>query len=83
MSDPKQITYKSTRKRRNRTLFLVLAIAALLGCIWFMYWYFHGRFYMYTNDAYVGGNLVVVTPRIFLSLPMIPIMWNKGEFLLS
>lgn len=29
-----------------------------------MYWYFHGRFYIYTNDAYVGGNIVVVTPRI-------------------
>lgn len=64
MSDPKQITYKSTNRKRNRTLFLVLMIAALLGCIWFMYWYFHGRFYIYTNDAYVGGNIVVVTPRI-------------------
>ena len=64
MSNPKQITYKLRNSKRNRTLFLVLIIAALLGCIWFMYWYFHGRFYMYTNDAYVGGNIVVVTPRI-------------------
>ncbi|PWU16176.1 MAG: EmrA/EmrK family multidrug efflux transporter periplasmic adaptor subunit [Chlamydiae bacterium] len=64
MSDPKQITDKSTDRKRNRALFLVLIIAALLGCIWFMYWYFHGRFYIYTNDAYVGGNIVVVTPRI-------------------
>lgn len=64
MSDVKQITDKSTNQRRNRTLLLVLVLAALLGCIWFMYWYFHRRFYMYTNDAYVGGNIVVVTPRI-------------------
>ena len=64
MSDPKQITDKSTNRKRNRTLFLVLVIAALLGCIWFMYWFFHGRFYIYTNDAYVGGNIVVVTTRI-------------------
>lgn len=64
MSEPKQITYKPTTRRRNRSIFLVLLIAALLGCIWFMYWYFHGRFYIYTNDAYVGGNIVVVTPRI-------------------
>lgn len=64
MSDPKQITDKSTNHKRNRALFLVLLIVALLGTAWFMYWYFHGRFYIYTNDAYVGGNIVVVTPRI-------------------
>ena len=64
MSEPKQITDKSKNSKRNRILFLVLIIAAFLGCIWFVYWYFHGRFYIYTNDAYVGGNIVVVTPRI-------------------
>ena len=64
MSDPKQITDKSTNRKRNRALLAVLVISILLGCVWFMYWYFHGRFYIYTNDAYVGGNIVVVTPRI-------------------
>lgn len=64
MSDPKQITYKPTNRKRNRALFWVLLVAILLGFAWFMYWYVHGRFHIYTNDAYVGGNIVVVTPRI-------------------
>lgn len=64
MNEPKQITYKTTARKRNRTLFFVLFTVALLGCVWFAYWYFYGRFYIYTNDAYVGGNTVVVTPRI-------------------
>ncbi len=64
MSDPKQITYKPTNHKRNRALFLVLLVAVLLSFAWFMYWFIHGRFHIYTNDAYVGGNIVVVTPRI-------------------
>jgi membrane fusion protein (multidrug efflux system) len=64
MSDPKQIAYKPTNHKRNRALFLVLLVSVLLGLAWFMYWYIHGRFHIYTNDAYVGGNIVVVTPRI-------------------
>lgn len=64
MNEHKQITYKKTTRKRNRTLFFVLCTFAFLGCVWFAYWYFYGRFYIYTNDAYVGGNAVVVTPRI-------------------
>lgn len=64
MSEPKQITYKPANRKRNRMLFLVLFVSIFLGCIWFAYWFFHGRFYIYTNDAYVGGNIVVVTPRV-------------------
>lgn len=64
MSDPQQIIDKSTNHKRNRTLVLILLVALLLGFAWFMYWYIHGRFHIYTNDAYVGGNIVVVTPRI-------------------
>lgn len=36
MSDPKQITDKSTNRKRNRALFAVLVISILLGCIWFV-----------------------------------------------
>ncbi len=39
-------------------LLLFVAIAVLL------YWAFWGRFHEYTNDAYVSGNLVYVTPQV-------------------
>ena len=39
-------------------LFLLIALAL------FLFWFIWGRFYEYTNDAYVSGNLVYVTPQV-------------------
>ncbi len=40
------------------TLFLFIGICAVL------FWLIWGRFYEYTDDAYVSGNLVFVTPQV-------------------
>ena len=51
---------------RNRKMILwsmtLFFIILALGI--FLYWLLWGRFYEYTNDAYVSGNLVYVTPQI-------------------
>ncbi|NGX60716.1 MAG: Multidrug export protein EmrA [Chlamydiae bacterium] len=36
----------------------------LIGIGWLLYWIFVGRFSVYTNDAYVHGNEVKVTPQV-------------------
>lgn len=56
---PTQDTSKS-----HRSIFIALTIFAALGLIWALYWWAYGRFYQYTDDAYVDGNQVMVTPRI-------------------
>ncbi len=36
----------------------------LAGAIWFLYWFLEGRFYINTEDAYVTGNQVMLTPQV-------------------
>ena len=35
-----------------------------LGAGWFSYWWVWGRFHEYTDDAYVDGNNIVLTPQV-------------------
>ncbi len=43
----------------SMTLFLLLA-----AIVFFLYWWVWGRFDEYTDDAYVAGNSVYITPQI-------------------
>lgn len=56
--DPEQITYKPMKKSKKP--FIAIAIVASI-CI-FLVWFFYFRFIEYTDDAYVQGNLVAITP---------------------
>ncbi|MDI3262832.1 MAG: efflux RND transporter periplasmic adaptor subunit [Fulvimonas sp.] len=52
-------------KSRRGLLLRLLAIVVLLALIGWVLWYFlDGRWYEETDDAYVGGNIVQVTPQI-------------------
>jgi membrane fusion protein (multidrug efflux system) len=51
-------------RKSHRAMFIAILIFLILGIAWFLYWWLHGRFYQYTDDAYVDGNMVMVTPRI-------------------
>lgn len=50
--------------RRNRFLYALALIILLLGLGWFLYWLLYGRFYVFTDDAYVHGNQVMLTPQV-------------------
>ena len=49
--------------RRRALLLIFLAIAAALGG-WAFWWHTVARFYESTENAYVAGNLVEVTPQV-------------------
>jgi membrane fusion protein (multidrug efflux system) len=58
-------TSSTTRNRRRRLLLsLVLAGFAAVGIGLGGWWLASGRYYESTDDAYVGGNLVQVTPQV-------------------
>ncbi|MBS0654105.1 MAG: efflux RND transporter periplasmic adaptor subunit, partial [Verrucomicrobia bacterium] len=50
--------------RAKKVLFNSIAIFAVLGAAYFCYYWFYSRFYEYTDDAYVGGNMVFLTPQV-------------------
>jgi membrane fusion protein (multidrug efflux system) len=50
----------------NRKMLLtsVLLFLLLAGAAWFAYWFFIGRNYQDTDDAYVAGNVIQITPQV-------------------
>ncbi|HEX4388241.1 MAG TPA: EmrA/EmrK family multidrug efflux transporter periplasmic adaptor subunit [Steroidobacteraceae bacterium] len=57
-------TAQDLRARRRRWLIIVtiaLAVVALLGAAW---WFLYASHYENTDDAYVAGDLVNVTPQV-------------------
>src|SRR5215475_7877557 len=53
-----------TRRRRWRLLAAVLGGFLLIGLVWGGYWAQVLRYHQSTDDAYVGGNVVQITPQI-------------------
>ncbi|QDX81676.1 EmrA/EmrK family multidrug efflux transporter periplasmic adaptor subunit [Denitratisoma sp. DHT3] len=51
-------------KRRARALKLLALLFAGAGIAYGAYWAFHSRFHETTDDAYVAGNVVQVTPQV-------------------
>jgi len=49
---------------RRRRLWLLAIVVLLIGIGLAAYWYLHGRWYESTDDAYVGGRIVQITPEI-------------------
>ena len=54
----------STHPRRKRLLLLVLALFAVAGLSYCVYWLTIGRYIETTDDAYVAGNVVQITPQV-------------------
>jgi len=50
--------------RRRRALSFVIAAFVLAGIGWLAWWYLQARGHETTDNAYVGGNLVQVTPQV-------------------
>ena len=61
----KAATAPTTKKRSRGLLLRLLAVVIVLGVIGWGTWYFlEGRWYEDTDDAYVNGNVVQITPQI-------------------
>ena len=46
--------------KRNKALLITALIFIVLGAGWFTYWWVWGRFYQFTDDAYVDGNNICI-----------------------
>src|SRR6195256_3463522 len=55
---------KPLRNMRKRWLLLVAGSFALIGIVYGVYWTLALRYVQSTDDAYVSGNVVQITPQI-------------------
>jgi membrane fusion protein, multidrug efflux system len=55
---------KGNQTRRTRLLTLLAGAAVAAGAAWGAYYHSYGRFHEATDDAYVSGNLVQLTPQV-------------------
>jgi membrane fusion protein (multidrug efflux system) len=64
--DPKQSVGSTPETRRKRKLAIIIlgSIFLILGLIWLIDWFIWGRFEVYTDDAYVNGNIVQLMPQV-------------------
>jgi membrane fusion protein (multidrug efflux system) len=53
-----------SNRTRNRVLAVLVAVLVLGGLTAGLWWWFDGRWHETTDDAYVHGNLVQLTPQI-------------------
>ena len=61
LNDPPSVTPNGKRRRALLLLSLLFSAVAAGGG---GYWFVHGRWYVTTDNAYVGGNVVQITPQV-------------------
>ncbi len=59
-----EATTNLTNTKRKKVLWTMTSVFLVIALGVFLYWLVWGRFHEYTNDAYVSGNLVYVTPQV-------------------
>ena len=63
--EAKSATAKTGGNGKRRKALMILATAVVvLGIAWLLYHFLYGRWHEDTNDAYVQGNVVTVTPQV-------------------
>ena len=65
MSEAKAPVQEASEPGRRRALLLLFsAVLILAGAGWWVYWEAYARFYESTDNAYVNGNVVQITPQV-------------------
>ncbi|WFR94645.1 HlyD family secretion protein [Rhizobium tumorigenes] len=78
---------KSEKKRRSLILPIIVVIA-LIGGGWYVYdWWTTGRFMVSTDDAYIGGDMAVISPKVAGYVAKVDVVANQqvkaGDVLLT
>lgn len=55
---------KGNATARKRALWTLSVVFVAAGAAYGAYWYIHGRWHESTDDAYVAGNVVPITPQV-------------------
>ncbi|WP_117195727.1 HlyD family secretion protein [Rhizobium terrae] len=71
---------KAPEKKKRRGLLLpILALALLGGAGWYGYnWWIDGRFLVSTDDAYVEGDIAVISPKVSGYVAKVNVVENQS-----
>jgi len=67
----------STSGRRGWLKFLLLAIVLLALVAWGVHWFSVGRHFEGTDDAYVGGDITVIAPKVAGNIERVLVQDNQ------
>ena len=59
-----EVAARSRKRLRRRAFTGIFAVVLFAGVAYATYWIVYGRSHVSTDDAYVGGNIVQVTPQV-------------------
>jgi len=62
--EPTREAPREGASKRRRGLLILAALVIVAGLAWGAYWFAHGRWFVATDNAYVGGPIVQVTAEI-------------------
>ncbi|MDI6835418.1 MAG: HlyD family secretion protein [Rhizobiaceae bacterium] len=64
-STPSQVQAPVKAKKRRSPVLPIVALALMAGAGWYGYnWWTHGRFMVSTDDAYIGGDIAIISPKV-------------------
>ncbi|WP_170117323.1 HlyD family secretion protein [Neorhizobium alkalisoli] len=67
------------KKKRRGYMLPIIALALLSGAGWYGYnWWTDGRFLVSTDDAYVEGNLAVISPKVSGYVAKVNVVENQS-----
>ena len=67
------------KKKRRGLLLPIIALALLGGAGWYGYnWWIDGRFLVSTDDAYVEGNIAVISPKVSGYVARVNVVENQS-----
>ncbi|MGA1804467.1 HlyD family secretion protein [Rhizobium sp. HT1-10] len=75
-------------KKRRSLILPIIAVVALIGGGWYGYnWWTTGRFLVSTDDAYIGGDMAVISPKVTGYVAKVDVVANQqvkaGDVLLT
>jgi membrane fusion protein, multidrug efflux system len=77
-ADASAVQAPPASNRRGFLLRLLLVVLIIAAIVWTAWYFLEGRWYESTDDAYVNGNIVQITPRI--AGTVISIGGDDGDF---
>jgi len=71
-----EATQRPSRRKRNFAILLLILVLAAAGCLaWYL---LYARYYESTDDAYVNGNQVTLTPQIAGTVTQVTV--DEGDY---